>query len=312
MTPIRAPFYADVADAPEGWTCHWMTAADGLKIRVASWRAEGERGTLLLMPGRTEYIEKYGNVVGDFLAMGLSVVVIDWRGQGIAERMHPNRDLGHVGRISDYQHDVRAMIAHVEAERLAKPLYILGHSMGGGIGFRALEERHDIAAAAFTAPMWGIQMAAALRPVAWGLSSIAGPLGFSALFAPTQKAQAYALRVAVEDNVLTTDRAQYERLTRQLVAHPDLALGGPSLHWLGQALREMKRIQSAPAPKVPSITFLGGDEAIVHPGDIAARVKSWPGAELVTYPGAMHELLIERQEVRSDILARLDGLFRPS
>ncbi|NDV01926.1 alpha/beta fold hydrolase [Pseudoroseicyclus tamaricis] len=308
---MKAPFYADVADAPEGVSCHWLTTSDGVQIRVASWRAEGERGTVLMMPGRTEYIEKYGPLVGDLVRMGLSVIVVDWRGQGIAERLLPNRALGHVKRMSDYQLDVAAMIAHADEIGLPRPHYLLGHSMGGGIGFRALEEGRDIAAAAFTAPMWGIKLSAAMRPVAWGLSSLARPFGLSALLAPTQQAKAYVLRVAAEENTLTTHLPSYERLTRQVVAHPDLALGGPSLHWLNESLREMRRIQMAPAPKVPCLTFIGELEAIVDPADIARRVERWPGAELVICPGAKHELLIERPEIRQDILSRLDQHFRP-
>ncbi|MGZ9811785.1 alpha/beta fold hydrolase [Pseudoroseicyclus sp. H15] len=308
----QAPFYADVADAPEGVQCHWLTTADGVKIRVAAWRAEGERGTVLVMPGRTEYIEKFGGLAGDLLKMGLSVIVVDWRGQGIAERLHQNRALGHVRRIEDYQLDVEAMIGHADGLGLPRPHYLLGHSMGGAIGFRALERKYPIEAAAFTAPMWGIQMHAAMRPVAWGLSSLARPLGLSAILAPTQQAESYVLRVAPEENTLTTDLQSYAKLIAQIKAHPDLALGGPSLHWLNESLREMRRIKQAPAPDVRCLTFLGGLEAIVHPGDIAARVKSWPGAELVTYEGAKHELLIERPEVRQDILARLDRHFVPA
>ena len=39
------------------------------------------RGTVVLSPGRTEPIEKYYEVIGNFLARGWCVLTHDWRGQ---------------------------------------------------------------------------------------------------------------------------------------------------------------------------------------------------------------------------------------
>ena len=88
-----------------------------------------------------------------------------------------------------------------------------------------------------------------------------------------------------------------------------LGLGGPSLNWLNESLREMRALSLLPSPTVPLVAFLGGDEAIVDPGRIRSRVASWPGAELVEFGGARHELLIERPEVRGPILRRILSHF---
>jgi len=53
---------------------------------VGHWTGQHVKGTVLLFPGRTEYIEKYGPAAADFLARGFATVVIDWRGQGLADR----------------------------------------------------------------------------------------------------------------------------------------------------------------------------------------------------------------------------------
>ena len=86
---LPAPFHAALADGPPGATCVWLTAGQA-RIRVAWWKA-GDKGTVLLLPGRTECIEKYGRAAGDLVARGFSVITIDWRGQGLADRALPDR-----------------------------------------------------------------------------------------------------------------------------------------------------------------------------------------------------------------------------
>ena len=66
------------------------------------------RGTVLLFPGRTEYVEKYGRVARDLVAAGYSVVAFDWRGQGLADRPQHRRDMGHVISFDEYRQDVSA------------------------------------------------------------------------------------------------------------------------------------------------------------------------------------------------------------
>ena len=51
-----APFYADVADGPPGGRAVWLHAADGVRLRAGLWPLQGARGTVLLLPGRTEYV----------------------------------------------------------------------------------------------------------------------------------------------------------------------------------------------------------------------------------------------------------------
>ena len=107
-----APFYHDVAEGPEGAKAYWLTTTDDVRIRLAVW-AEGSKGTVLLFPGRTEYVEKYGQAAAVFADQGLSTIAIDWRGQGLADRLLPERDIGHVGQFGDYQRDVQAVLAAV-------------------------------------------------------------------------------------------------------------------------------------------------------------------------------------------------------
>ena len=304
-----APFYAEIAHGPEGGAAHWLTTADGLRIRVGHWALKGAKGTVLIFPGRTEFIEKYGLVASALQARGYASLAVDWRGQGIADRMMENRAIGHVGTFADYQHDVAATVAHARALGLPQPYFLLAHSMGGCIGLRALNEGLDVAAAMFSAPMWGVQMAAPLRPLAWGLSAVSTPLGFDQALSPGQVPESYVARTAFEENTLTNDPDIWAMLQDQLARYPDLGLGGPSLRWLNCALREMSRLAQVPSPRLPCLTYLGTDEAIVDPQRIRDRMAKWPGGSLRIIDKGKHEMLMDAPALREMIFDETVALF---
>ena len=302
-----APFHAALADGPPGAVCVWLQAG-AARIRVAWWQA-GDKGTVLLLPGRTECVEKYGRAAGDLVARGFSVITVDWRGQGLADRALPDRMVGHVGDFSEYQQDFDAMLAAAEAAGLPKPFYLMAHSMGGCIGLRALMRGAPVRAAVFSAPMWGIAMAAWLRPVASVVSALSRPLGYAHRYAPTTGGQAYLLQFPFEGNVLTTDRDMWDYMRRQIAEVPDLALGGPSIAWLHAALRECGALSRMPAPKVPTVCALGTAEKVVDVPPIHMRMSGWAGGELDLYPGAEHEIMMEGPAARARFFDRAAALF---
>ncbi len=74
-----APLFEDVAGGPPGGAAHWLRTGDGIRIRVGHWRPEGTaHGTVFLFPGRTEYVEKYGDAAREFTRRGLAMLAVDW------------------------------------------------------------------------------------------------------------------------------------------------------------------------------------------------------------------------------------------
>ena len=135
-----APLLNDLARGPEGGLGHWVHTEDGLRLRLGLW-PNGSKGTVLIFPGRTEYIEKYGGAAAALAQAGYSSLAIDWRGQGLSDRLLSDRLIGHVRRFSDYQRDVQTLMAAARALDLPKPYFLLAHSMGGCIALRALVQK---------------------------------------------------------------------------------------------------------------------------------------------------------------------------
>lgn len=304
-----APLYAEVAEGPADGQAQFLRTDDGLRIRVAHWGHDAPSGTVLLFPGRTEFVEKYGRAATDLRARGFATMAVDWRGQGLAARLLDKPALGHVIDFSNYQRDVATMLAHARAVNLPQPFFLLGHSMGGCIALRSVFNGVPVQAVAFTAPMWGIRMGRGMRPVAWGLSGSAALLRLGHLIVPGQTTQTYVLRQGFSGNDLTGDRGMFDYMTAQLQAYPDLALGGPTLQWLNAALRETRRLTAMPAPAVPALTFLGTEESIVEVTRIQRRMDTWPGAELRLVAGARHEVMMETPSIRAMVFDAIAAHF---
>ena len=150
-----APLHNDLAEGPEGGQAYWLRTADGVRIRAAYWPGNG-RGTVFVLPGRTEYVEKYGRAAADLVARGYSAILIDWRGQGMADRAGDPM-IGHIDNFAQFQTDLDAVRDMAERLNAPKPWYMIAHSMGGCIGLRALHNRFPVESAVFSGPMWGLK-----------------------------------------------------------------------------------------------------------------------------------------------------------
>ena len=305
-----APLFNDIAEGPDNGRAFWSHCDDGVRIRLGHWRApENTRGTVLLFPGRTEYIEKYGRTAADLALRGYDTFCVDWRCQGLADRLSSDPLLGHVGKFSDYQRDVQAMLNAAQSLDLPQPFFLLAHSMGGCIGLRALHLNLPVSAAAFSGPMWGIAMSATSRLFASISARLAVFTGRGARFAPTTGPQTYVLAAPFEDNQLTTDRGMWDYMVHQAKTHPELTLGGPSITWFHEAVNECAALTRAAPPDYPVLCMLGAQERIVDPRPVHDIMGRWKNPRFEVVPGAEHEILMERPDIRAGFLAAADTLF---
>ena len=306
-----APLFNDCAKGPPNGRAFWCTASDGVRVRVAHWPRAKEsdvQGTILLFPGRTEYVEKYGLTASELSAKGFDILTIDWRGQGLSDRPDDDRVLGHVGHFDEYQLDLAAMMALGQSLDLPRPFTLLGHSMGGCIGLRALHEGLDVVGACFSAPMWGIVLAKPLRPIAWGFSWALHQTPWKLTLSPGTVRETYVKAEPFENNMLTTDRGMWAYMQDQATTHPELTLGGPTAGWLFAALSEMRELSHMPAPNIPAVTWLGTNERIVESEPIHDLMARWPDGKLNVVQNREHEMLMEEPALRGQVYASIELL----
>ena len=308
MTP--APFNTLPGDPIPLARAFWLRAEDGVRLRAAHWAAGGARGTVLLFPGRTEYLEKYGDIAADLNSAGYDVLSIDWRGQGMSDRLQQDARPGHVGAFSHYQRDVVELLVAAQDMALPRPWHLLAHSMGGAIGLAALEGGLPVESVVFSSPMWGVHLGRVPEPAALAIATLAGRLGLGGKPAPGAGGEdSFVLTDAFLGNLLTHDGTRWGRLVAEAAAWPDIAVGGASNTWLREALLECRRLAAIPSPDQPALIALGGQEAVVSPTAIRARAGNGPGATLLELPDCRHEPMIERDPVRSHFIEAMLAHF---
>ncbi|MCA0407503.1 MAG: alpha/beta hydrolase [Proteobacteria bacterium] len=307
----------DAINLPEGEALR-LSADDGFALRAAFFRPPADaranpRGTIFLLQGRAEFIEKYAEVIAELLARGFAVATLDWRGQGGSARMMKNSAKGHVEDFTDYERDLAALMAAARAHALPEPYGLLAHSTGAAIALHHLaRDPSAFGRAILCAPLveiGGLRWKAGAR----ALSRLFSLLGLAGLFVPTGKAEPTNLK-PFEGNPLTGDETRYRRPRAWHEAAPDLFIGDPTIGWVEAAFESLARFRKpdfGQKNRTPILMVLGGADHVTDPraaGDLAVRMR---GASSITLAEARHEILFERDPIRAAFWAAFDAFMLP-
>ena len=126
-----APLYTlDQYTCPKG-EAFYFSLDESNKLRVAFWNLQSTKGTIILQSGRTEFIEKYYEVISEFIDRGYAVAMMDWRGQGLSSRKSRNKRIGHIDNFDTYDEDFIKVMNECFHGKCPEPFIGFGHSMGG-------------------------------------------------------------------------------------------------------------------------------------------------------------------------------------
>jgi lysophospholipase len=297
---------------PSGAVPGMMVARDGVNIRYSIWprTAEKRLGTVCLFSGRTEFIEKYFETVGDLRRRGFDVAMMDWRGQGGSGRLLRNPNKGHVEDFAQYDADLRQFMNDVVLADCPAPFYGMAHSMGAHILLRsALTKVCWFDRLILSAPMIDlvpeVTGAFAKRTFAEALVL----LGFGDFFVPGGEGKPWEL-APFDDDRLTSDKLRYDRIRDVLEAAPWLGLGSPTIGWAHAAFRAIMQMNSrdfAASIKVPTLIVAAGNDTVASTRAIERFATSVKTCRHLVIAGARHEILQERDEIRDQFWAAFDA-----
>lgn len=299
---------------PDGARLGFVTTPDRVKLRYAIWpkSAGPHRGTVCLVQGRAEYIEKYFETVADFQARGFAVATFDWRGQGGSDRLIGNPHIGYVDRFEDYWTDLRTFHTEILLPDCPGPYYLVGHSMGGLASlYAATRDRMMFDRMFLSAPMVSLSgMEDSLG--AWG--TFAEVLSFVGLGAVPLKRRGdkRPTEAGFLNNPLTSDMLRYMRMVETIRADDGLYLGSPSFRWLAAAMRAMveaNREEFASRLQIPLLVLAAARDTIVSTPALEQLGLRLRNGRHVVIAGAKHELFMETDPVRGQVLAAFDAFI---
>jgi len=285
-------------------------APDGHPIRQVRWTPpDGRaRGSILFLPGRGDYYEKYLETLEHWRRKGWQVGSLDWRGQAGSGRLGTDEVTGHVADFGGWISDLAAYWREwVAAE--PGPHVLAGHSMGGHLALRAVAEKAATPdTLVLSAPMLGFL---GVLP-RWFMHSVARLM--CKVGDPRRPAWKWSEKPgeipAGRQRLLTHDADRYADELWWREHRPELKMGPGSWGWVERAFVSNHLLDQPgvlEAITIPVFTITTSNDKLVSPKAIERAMARIPRGEVLRFGNeAHHEILREVDAVRDRALAGID------
>ncbi|KCZ50810.1 alpha/beta fold hydrolase [Hyphomonas pacifica] len=293
---------------PQGAEIIWFKGSAGRNLRACIAPALSKsdpRGTAIVCPGRTEFIEKYFEVGRELQSMGFAVVILDWPGQGLSERLLDDTRKGHIDRFETFMGALEGGLKQLQ-DHLPRPYVSVAHSMGGAIALAAISQKLvEVDAAAFCAPMWGLKSHfLGMRYLVWAMRATGRSGDYAIQPGPAE---------TFETNIVTHDKRRWQLQRALIDARPDLELGPVTWGWLGASLDILTTFSKPKILKevtIPVFVASAAEEQLVDNASHEKICARLPDCEHVTIEGAMHEILMETDDRRQEFWEGFQRLLK--
>lgn len=295
---------------PDNHFAGFMEGRGGVKIRYAVFRSRASqaRGTVVLLHGRGECIEKYFETIEHFTARGLWVATFDWRGQGGSGRQLAEGRAGHLIRFSDYEADLSRFLEQVVLPDARLPFFIVAHSTGALVALsQAPELENRIERMALASPFVALAGQSMSQGRIAFLTRLASLLGLGRH--TFQKGEPPAVFAG---NVVTSDPRRFARNIGIVTTHPELSVGWPTARWLHEVLRAMAKVtrqEHLTRIRIPTLLLCPTLDPLVPREAMDALARIFRAGRLIEIDGARHELFQEADRYRAQALAAIDAFI---
>lgn len=262
-----------------------LTTADGIQLQTRAWVPEGAKGSVLVHHGFAEHGGRYGHLIDALLPAGFAVATFDARGHG---RSGGTRV--YIERFDSYLDDFSQVIADA-ARKLPGPLFLFGHSMGGLIVAKYVQQRGLGEAKGVILSNPGLVNK--VRIPAWksGLATAASR------FAP---------KLRVPSGLPPEDISRDPAEVRAYDADP-LNVKVATARWYTEFVGAQAQSLARPEAlrDVPLLALIGDGDRIIDAQQTLEFLRKVEGRALTvkTYAGFYHELINEPEADRARVLA---------
>jgi lysophospholipase len=287
-----------------------LRTAEGATLRYGIAHPAGpRRGSVLLLQGRAECLEKYREIVAGLTARGLAVYSFDWHGQGRSDRRR-GRGSVEVRSFDDYLEDLDLFLREVWC-RPELHRYLVAHSTGGHVALRFMAERGwRVAGAVLCAPMIDLHTRnwpRWLAPIWTG--GVVG-LGLGDCQLPGEAGLLPSVR-RFEGNALTSDPARFRILPDLVRAEPGLERRGATYRWVREAFRSIERLRRPGLAETigsPVTLLMGSDDRLVDLEAVRTYAGRLPRGRFVRLEGARHEIMMENDRVLAEFWRAVEAM----
>ena len=283
------------------------------KLRVAFWNLSSSKGTIFLQSGRTEFIEKYYEVISEFIDRGYAVAMMDWRGQGLSSRVSKNIRIGHIDNFKTFDDDFIKIVEECFKTRCPSPFIGFGHSMGGCLlASYFISEKNLLEKCILCAPMVSVRANAMSRRIV-KLLGLLDNIGYGSfpMQKPSWDSEDGWIEEPFEDNALTTDRERFERSFKFLKKCPELGVKGITVGWLKHALNrtnQFKKIQWNIAIKRPLLLLDATEDKLVN-SHLNKELLGQSDLVEIKSLKSQHEIMMETDEIRDEAWKSIDNFL---
>jgi lysophospholipase len=273
---------------------------------------------LVILPGRTEAIEKYAEVIhtidtGEHAGM-FQFLLMDHRGQGSSDRMVKvaagDSEKGYVDQFENYTLDLKKFMDTVVASKYCSDTTLLAHSMGAGIGVDFLQKYPQyFDRAALSSPMLKIQTAPYKYSVARTIVLASMAAGRGSKYAIGQNP--FDGSRDFEGNTFTTSPARYEMAMGMFDTYPQTRLGGATNRWLNEVMNATNSIRKHYSDiKIPMRVFHAGIETYSESSEMIRLCNEASYCKRTFLPTAKHEVLMDRDVNRDLVISELENFLQ--
>lgn len=273
---------------------------DGLSISYKYLRSKKEKGALLFLHGKSESMLKYAELAYNLKDIGYSLYFMDHRGMGLSERALKEKDKCHVEDFDSYVDDIEQFVTEVMAPNNHERRIILAHSMGGAAAALYIARTNFFDKALLFSPMMKINSGLP-NTLTYSLSSFFVSKGSGSDYA---FGQGEWTAEPFYDQIFTQSETRWKFWQFLLEKNEQLRSGGVTWSWLKCSIEAGKQIiKSAESTRTPVLLFEAGEDMVVRGQAQERYAERHPDCRFVLVNRAGHELLMEKDPIRSMVLS---------